>query len=158
VGDSTPRSLDVQLTHSFPVTVEEAFAYITDVGNWHEYWPGFVRLENPERASWAVPGDSLTIVVKLLGRETALHLTLEELGRNELVRYRSRQDRLPPARHERRFTPTSAGFDYTLLVSYEPRRGLAGVFDRTLVKRAIASALHKTVDNLERVFAGRPGA
>jgi hypothetical protein len=167
VGDSTPTvppagdgardasRIDVELTHTFPVTVDEAFAYITDVDNWPAYWPGFVRLESPAGTSWHAPGDRLTIVVRLLGRETALKLSLEEFRPSALVRYTSEQDRLPPARHERHFVATPDGFRYTLSVSFEPRRGPAGAFDRVLVKRAIASALQKTVANLERVFATR---
>lgn len=149
--------VDVELTHAFSVPVEEAFGYITDVSNWHEYWPDFVRLDDPQHAAWGTPGDTLTIVVKLLGRETPLELTLEEFRRNALVRYRSRQAQLPTARHERRFAATPSGLDYTLTVSFEPRSGLAGVFDRVVVRRAIASALRKTVDNLDRVFERRQG-
>lgn len=137
------------------MTADEAFAYITNVDNWHEYWPGFIRIDDPERVTWGTPGDTLTIVVKLLGREVGLNLRLEEFQQNALVRYTSQQDRLPTARHERRFTPTPSGFEYTLSVSFEPRSGLRGLFDRLMVKRAIASALQKTVDNLERVFATR---
>jgi hypothetical protein len=156
MSEPTPRRIEVVRTHFFPVPADEAFAYITNVDNWPEYWPGFVRVE--EGGAWGSPGDRLTIVVKLLGRETALQLTLEEFQRSALVRYASVQDRLPPARHERRFAPSVDGFDYTLSVAYQPRGGLAGVLDRTVVKRAIAGALGKTVGNLERVFASRRAA
>jgi hypothetical protein len=148
--------INIELKHSFPVTVDEAFAYITDTRNWAEYWPDFVRIEDSEHVTWRAPGDTVTVVVRLLGREVALELALEEFERNSLVRYTSQQHRLPPARHERRFAPTPSGFEYTLSVSYEPRAGPTGVLDRTVVKRAIASALRTTIQNLERVFEQRP--
>ncbi len=47
--------IHVELTHSFATPVEDGFAYITDTRNWHEYWPDFVRLENPQSVSWAHP-------------------------------------------------------------------------------------------------------
>jgi hypothetical protein len=145
----------VELSHSFPTPVEDGFTYITDTKNWHEYWPDFVRLENQHDVSWRAPGDTATVVVKLLWRETNLDMTLEEFDRNALVRYTSRQHRLPIARHERRFSPTKTGFEYTLAVSFEPRTGLTGIFDRFLVKRAIASALQKTINNLESALDQR---
>jgi hypothetical protein len=145
----------IELTHSFPTPVATGFEYITDTRNWHEYWPGFVRLENQDDVSWQAPGDRATIVVKLLGRETRLDLTLEEFERDALVRYVSRQERLPEAHHERRFTPTGTGFDYTIGVSIEPRKGLAGLFDRLVLKRAIASALRQTITNLEAPLHAR---
>jgi hypothetical protein len=147
--------IEVELKHAFPVSVDEAFSYITDTRNWAEYWPDFVRVEDPESVAWSAPGDTVTVVVKLLGRNVGLDLTLEEFERNSVVRYTSRQNRLPAARHERRFTPTPDGFDYTLSVSFEPRRGPAGIFDRVVLERAVASALRKTIENLERAFDRR---
>jgi hypothetical protein len=147
--------IDVEREHSFPVAVSDAFAYITNTQNWPEYWPDFVRIEDAEHASWAAPGDNLTVVIKLLGREVPLELTLEELQQDSVVRYTSRQRGLPDARHERRFTATPAGFDYTLSVSFDPRGGPRGIVDRIVVKRAIASALRTTIANLERVFEQR---
>lgn len=150
-----PTLIRVELSHSFPVPADDGFAYITNTENWHEYWPGFVGLEDPESVSWGAPGDTATVVIKLLGRKTKLNLTLEEFEQGALVSYTSRQKGLPPAQHERRFTTTRTGFDYTLSVSFEPRRGPKGIFDRLLLRRAIYSALHKTIENLERVFERR---
>ena len=147
--------INVEVTHSFPVTVGDAFAYITDTQNWSEYWPGFVRIEDSERVSWDAPGDTVTVVIKLMGREVELDMTLEEFQQDSLVRYASHQRGLPPARHERRFTPAPSGFDYTLSVSFDPRPGPKGIFDRVVVKRAVASALRETTKNLERVFDQR---
>jgi hypothetical protein len=147
----------VELSHSFPTPVADGFAYITDTRNWHEYWPDFVRLENAQNVSWSAPGDTATVVVKLLGRKTNLELTLEEFEPNVFVSYTSYQNRLPPAHHERRFSPTPAGFDYTVAVSFEPRSGLKGIFDRVLLKRAIGSAIQKTIHNLEPLL-DRPRA
>ncbi len=150
----------VERSRSFPLPVEEAFAYITDTKNWHEYWPDFVRLENLDGSSWGAPGDSVTVVVELLGRETKLMLKLEEFERDALVRYTSYQRGLPAAHHERRFSGTPTGFDYSVSVSFEPRGGLKVIFDRFMLQRAISRALLKTLDNLESrlllVEAGRP--
>jgi len=42
----------VDLTHTFPVSVGDAFAYITDTGNWKAFLPNFVRLHDPTQATW----------------------------------------------------------------------------------------------------------
>ena len=61
--------LRIEVTHTFDVSVTEAFAYITDMKNWPEYWPDFIRIENPAAAGWSSPGDRATVVIKLLTRE-----------------------------------------------------------------------------------------
>jgi hypothetical protein len=42
--------LRIEVAHTFDVSVTEAFAYITDVKNWPEYWPDFIRIENSAAA------------------------------------------------------------------------------------------------------------
>jgi Polyketide cyclase / dehydrase and lipid transport len=140
--------IKVEHTHRFSTPLAAGFAYITDIANWPAYWPGLVRVSPDSR--WAAPGDTATLVIRLLGREVELVLTLQELEPDQLVKYTSVQQGLPDARHERHFTAAGDEFDYRLVVEYEPRRGPRGVFDRFVVRRAIAGALRRTVENLER--------
>jgi len=145
----------IEVSHTFPVSVAQAFAYITDMKNWPAYWPDFIRIENPSEARWNRPTDKTTIVIKLLNRERILKLELRDFERDGRVAYISRQQGLPDARHERLFKPTPDGCEYRLVVEYEPRAGLAGLFDRWLLKRSVERALHKTVQNLESIFQQR---
>jgi hypothetical protein len=39
-----------------------------------------------------------------------------------------------------------------LVVEYEPRNGLLGLFDRLFMKRGVEGALRKAIENLERRF------
>jgi hypothetical protein len=138
----------LEQTHRFATPLPAGFAYITDIANWPAYWPRLVRVEPGSR--WAAPGDRATIVIRLLGREVELALTLAQLEPNRLVSYTSVQQGLPDARHERHFAAAADGFDYRLVVEYEPRGGLKGLYDRTIVRRAIAGAMRRTVENLQR--------
>jgi Polyketide cyclase / dehydrase and lipid transport len=140
----------VEHEHEFGVSVEEGFAFVTDVANWPRYWPGLVRVESGSR--WSEPGDEARVVTRLMGREVELHMTLRTFEPNTLVEYDSRQAGLPDARHERHFTPTDGGFRYRLVVDYEPRSGLRGGYDRVLVRRGIERALRETTENLERLL------
>ena len=79
-------------------------------------------------------------------------MTLTKLEPNRLVEYTSIQSGLPDARHERHFDGEGQSFDYRLLVEYEPRGGLRGLYDRVLVRRGIERALRQTVKNLEGVL------
>jgi hypothetical protein len=142
----------VEVRHTFPISVADAFAYITDIHNWPEYWPDFVRIENPSAAKWSSPGDHATVVIKLLNRERALNMELKEFIRDARVTYVSKQRGLPDVRHERHFLDAPAGCLYSLVVEYEPRPGLAGLFDRLLVKRSVEQAMRKTVLNLDQIF------
>jgi hypothetical protein len=145
----------IEVSRTFPVSVAEAFSYITDMKNWPEYWPDFIRTENPDEARWSTPGDKATIVIKLLNRERALNMELKEFVKDTRVTYVSRQEGLPDVRHERHFRAVPLGCEYRLVVEYEPRPGLTGLLDRFLVKGSVERAMRKTVQNLEPVFRQR---
>ena len=145
----------IEASHTFPVSVDEAFAYITDMKNWPEYWAGFVRIENPAEAEWSNPGDKITVVIKLLNRERALNMELKEFQKDTRVTYVSRQQGLPDARQERYFQTVPAGCEYRLIVEYQPRQGLTGLFDRLIVKGSVERAMRKLVQNLDKVFQQR---
>lgn len=143
--------------HHFDVPLATGFDFITDLANWPAYWPNIVRVEPGSR--WAAPGDEARIVIVLLGREVELQMTLRRLERNRLVEYDSIQEGLPSARHERIFEEDgTTGFRYRLVVEYEPRAGLRGLYDRFLVGRGVSRALRRTVTNLERVLPQAPVA
>ncbi|HEU0337050.1 MAG TPA: SRPBCC family protein [Gaiellaceae bacterium] len=131
----------------FGVPVAVAFDYVTDPRNWPAFWPGLIRVE--EGGTWAAPGDVSRLRMRLLGREVELLMTLRTFEPNRLVVYDSTQAGLPDARHARQFDETPDGFVYRLTVEYEPRAGLRGLADRTVVRRGVARALHRTTRNLE---------
>ena len=143
----------VEVTHVFGVEVSEAFSCITDIANWPEYWPGFVRLEDQEGARWSEPGDRLTVVLDVLGQERSMHMELDQFQVNSLVTYRTRQDGLPDARHERHFKAAPGGFEYTMVIAFEPRRGCRGLYDRLVIPLGVKRAMRKTIGNLERLLA-----
>ena len=137
----------IEYEHRFAIPVEAGFAFITDIGNWHSYWPGFVRIDPGSR--WGAPGDEARIVVRLLGRNVELHMRLRRFEENRLVVYESTQSGAPDARHERHFVPADDGFLYRIVVEYEPRGGLVGLYDRLVLRRGVERALRQTVANLE---------
>ena len=119
----------VELAHRYDVPVDRGFAFITNTANWPTFWPGFVRLE--PGSEWSAAGDTA-----------------------RLVTYTSTQPGLPDAYHERHFEPDRDGFVYRLVVEYEPRGGVGGVFDRLLLARGIRRAFESTFVALDREFAG----
>ncbi len=134
----------------FRTPVEQGFSKITDPANWPAYWPGLVRVQAESR--WHAPGDQARVVMRLLGREVELTMSLREFIPNRLVTYESAQSGLPDARHERHFAPVDGGFLYRIVIEYEPRRGVRGLVDRTVVRRGIDRAVGQTMDNLERLL------
>jgi uncharacterized protein YndB with AHSA1/START domain len=144
----------VEAAHRFDVTPERGFAFITDTASWPRYWPGYVRLE--QESSWRGVGDTARLVTRLLGRERMLTMTITAFEPNRLVTYTSTQPGLPDALHERHFEPDDGGFVYRLIVEYEPRRGMAGLFDRLLLSRGIRRAFGRTFAALEQEFAAAP--
>ena len=141
----------VEESSTFPVSVSEAFDYITDLDNWPHYWPGFVRIEGRDHVQWGVPGGTVTVVIRLLGREVPLHITVQEFERGRIVRYLSQQSGLAEAYHERHFTSVAGLCLFRTVVAYTPRRIVLGLYDRILVKRAIRRTLRKTHGNLGAV-------
>jgi hypothetical protein len=142
----------VELAHRFAVGVRDGFDYITDLRNWPDYWPDLVRVDPESR--WSEPGDRARLVLRLLGRETEMAMTLGRIEPYRLVEYTSVQGALPEVRHERHFADDGrGGLDYRLVVEYAPRRGAGGLFDRVLLRRAVTRAMRRTVSNLEARFA-----
>jgi len=144
----------VEAGHRFGVPVERGFAFITDPENWPKYWPGYVRLAAGSR--WRTTGDVAHLVTRVLGRERELTMTITGYELNRLVTYRSTQDGLPDALHERHFTADGPSFIYRLAVEYQPRRGLVGVYDRLLLPRAIRGLFKRTIAALERELDASP--
>jgi Polyketide cyclase / dehydrase and lipid transport len=141
----------VEAAHRYEITVERGFAFITNTANWSKFWPGYVRLEEGSR--WEASGDTARLTTRLLGRERELTMTITAFEPNRLVTYTSTQPGLPDAAHERHFEPDGTGFVYRLVVEYEPRGGIAGLFDRFLLERGIRRAFQSTFVALEREFA-----
>ena len=146
----------VEAGQRFDVSVERGFAFITDTANWSKFWPGYVRME--EGSSWGGEGDTTRLVTKLFGRDRLLMMQIERIEANRLVTYRSTQPGLPDAFHERHFESEGGCFVYRLVVEYEPRAGIAGLFDRLLLPRGIATAFQRTFAALHREFRSPPGA
>jgi uncharacterized protein YndB with AHSA1/START domain len=143
----------LEASRRFDVPVERGFAFITDTANWSTFWPGYVRLEEGSR--WGASGDTTRLVTRLFGRERELAMTIKAFEPNRLVTYTSTQPGLPDAYHERHFGPDGDGFVYRLVVEYEPRGGVAGLFDRFLLERGIRRAFERTFVALERQFDTR---
>ena len=135
----------------FRFPLQAGFDYITDLRNWHEYWPNMISLAPQSR--WSQPGDTARLTLRLAGRVTELQMTLTRFEPYELVEYSSVQKGLPRARHERHFADDPDGFAYRIVVEIEPRRGLRRPFDRLVVARAVERTARDTLDNLERRFA-----
>lgn len=131
----------------YDLPVERGFGFITNTENWSRFWPGYVRLEPGSR--WSARGDVARLVTRLFGRERELTMTITAFEPNRLVTYASTQPGLPDVKHERHFDRDGDGFLYKLVVEYEPRRGLAGLFDSALLPRGIRRAFERTLAALE---------
>jgi hypothetical protein len=77
---------------------------------------------------------------------------VKRFEQNRLVTYASTQPGLPDAYHERHFEPDGYEFVYRLVVEYDPRSGVGGVFDRLLLAGGIRRAFESTFAALEREF------
>ena len=140
--------------HRYEVDVERGFSFITDTANWSRYWPGYVQLD--ESSSWGAVGDTARLTTRLFGRERELTMTITAFEPNRLVTYTSRQAGLPDAFHERHFEPDGEVFVYRLVVEYEPRSGIVGLFDRLLLARGISRAFQSTFVALGRGSSRSP--
>jgi hypothetical protein len=85
----------------------------------------------------------------IFGRQRRVELTLERIDPNRSFAYRSRQEGLPDAQHERTFTRDGDGFRFGLSVSYQPRNGAQGLLDRVVLNAAVRRLLARTLDALD---------
>jgi hypothetical protein len=142
----------VSARRTLPVSREEGFDYITDVRNWHTYWPALVAVPESDAVSWSHPGDHTTVVLAIRGKPVEMTLHLDEYRRYDLVAYHSIQSGLPDLRHKRIFRDSNGQLDYELAIEFEPRARFHGIFDRTFVARIARKNLLTTLDNLESIF------
>jgi hypothetical protein len=142
--------MHLEVRHRFAVPLQDGFDYIVEPRNWPEYWPGLIRVQ--PGSQWRAPGDRVRVVMRLLGRNVELEMTLRTFDPYRLVEYTSIQHGFPDVRHERGFSAAGDGFEYRLVVEFEPRTGLRGALDRWLVRRAIERTLHRTVVNLDHNY------
>jgi uncharacterized protein YndB with AHSA1/START domain len=133
----------IEAERRFPVSVRDGFEYITDQANWPEYWPNLVRIEPGSR--WGEPGDVTRMVLRVLRREVPMEMTLGRFEPDRLVEYTSTQVGLPDMRHERHFAAAGASLHYRIVVEFEPR----GLYDRVIVRAAVARAMKRTIANLD---------
>jgi uncharacterized protein YndB with AHSA1/START domain len=143
----------VEVDRRLPVSVHDGFDYITDPGNWPEYWPRLVRIVSARR--WREPGDRACLVLRMLRRDVKLEIELAQIEPYRLVEYTSEQRGLPAARHWRHFEQADDELAYRIAVEYLPRPGWRSLFDRLLVRRAVERTLRETMANLERRFGER---
>jgi uncharacterized protein YndB with AHSA1/START domain len=143
-------AIRIEVERRLPVSVEDGFDYITNPGNWPEYWPRLVRITSAAR--WREPGDRARLVLRMLRREVELEMELVRFEPYRLVEYTSRQRGLPAARHWRHFDRAGDELAYRIAVEYQPRPGRWNPLDRLLVRRAIERTVHETMANLERRF------
>jgi Polyketide cyclase / dehydrase and lipid transport len=115
---------------TFPISAEEAFDYITDLDNWPHYWPGFVRFEDREHSQWGVPGGAVTPVIRLMGRDVPLHITLQEFERGRIVRYMSQQPGLRTHTMSAASAPSQAG---ARIARWSARRRAGSGWESTIV-------------------------
>jgi hypothetical protein len=148
----------LELTHCFAIGLRDGFDYIVEPHNWPEYWPDLIRVQPGSR--WQAPGDRARVVMRLLGRDVELEMTLRTFDPYRLVEYTSVQHGLPDVRHARGFAAAGDGFEYRLALEFAPRAGVRGAFDRVLVRRAVERTMHRTIANLDSRLrhVGRGGA
>jgi len=143
-------AIHIEVERRLPVSLRDGFDYITDPGNWPEYWPRLVRITSARR--WREPGDEASLVLRMFRCEVELEMELVRVEPYRLVEYTSRQRGLPAARHWRHFDPAGDELVYRIVIEYEPRSGWRGPFDQLLVRRAIERTVHETMANLELRF------
>lgn len=131
--------VEVVLTAAFPVSAARAFAFITDPARWQAFFPGFIRLAQPERAPWGTRGDEVTVFARAAGARRALRMTLEERVPGQRVRFFMRQRGFPVVEHERIFLESESGACRVCFVArYQPRRGALAVVDRVLLAHLLS--------------------
>jgi hypothetical protein len=148
----------VDVTRDLPVAVAEGFDFITNVRNWRSYWPGVIEVPDEEHVSWSQPGDEASVILRVRGQPTEMRMKLDEFRPYEGVFYKSTQEGLPVFWHERHFNESQGSLRYTLVIAYEPRKGVRWLVDRLVVARLVRRSLVETLDNLEHIFRQRDHA
>jgi hypothetical protein len=141
----------LHLPHMFPYQRGRRFRSTNE----HRELAGVLARLRPPGGGLALgaSGDRARLVTRLLGRERELRDDRQSVRAQQARDVRQHATRPADADHERYFEPDGDGFVYRLVVEYEPRGGIAGLFDRLLLARGIRSAFERTFMALERELA-----
>lgn len=111
-----------------PFPRDEVFDFVTDPRTWPGQWPQVDAVEDV--LGWDKPGG--TCRVRLAGgREHVVELL--ELDRPRRMRDVARLPGLPEVEHERVFAEVPEGTWLQNYARYDPRPGLSGLLDRTVL-------------------------
>ncbi len=140
----------IERSRVFPVSPEVGFDWITKPTNWPEFWPDLVDIPDLEQTRWQEPGDTARLQMRLAGRLTELHMTLDQLSRPSLVRY-TPPSRVCPMRRTSDSSsrpPVGSSTRWSSVSSHAPVSGGSSTGQSSGI--ATSRALRRTLDNLER--------
>ncbi|MEV0270666.1 SRPBCC family protein [Hamadaea sp. NPDC050747] len=134
-----------------PFPRDEVFEYLADPRNWPLLQPEIEAVDDLD--GWDKPGGRC--VLRLRGGRTQRHELLD-FDQPRLLREVARSDGLPEIEHERVFADLADGTWLQNYARYDPRPGIAGLFDRTVLawvlrrryQRLWAAAAQRLTDSL----------
>lgn len=144
-----------EISRTFPVPRKKAYDYLVDFHNWPLWYSGLIEILEPDTAAWAMPGDKVGFVYKLLGRRLEGECLLEEMEPAEYVKMTTSM----PAVGETHFEwfYSDAGDDSVtlraIMETEEPTRLFGKLIDKTVLPKFLERDLTSTFDHLEETFA-----
>ncbi len=151
---SAPGTERISYGAVVPLPPTEAFAFVSDPGNWHLFFDS-VRSAEAD-ADWGDVGGHARMTNAMLGRtiESELELTVWDPPRE--FRYTARQPGRPDLDNRRVFVPLPDGTRLQGTTESQPRGGLAGLTDQML-GQALQRMYDKAMAKLPQVATGHSG-
>ncbi len=141
-----------ELTRTFPVEMKTSWDYLNDPHHWQEWFVNLISVENPD-VRWSEPGDSVRFSYRLLGRTITGECIIDEREEPTRIAYTARMAGFPDVHHRWDHTDLGGVISTTVVLETdEPTSFFGKTIDRTLIPRALARDLRRTLDNLEDIF------
>ncbi|MFO7549212.1 MAG: SRPBCC family protein [Acidimicrobiia bacterium] len=146
--------MHAELSHTYPVPLEQGFDYVADFHNWPSWYVGMSEILEPEQASWRDPGDEVRFRYSVLGRQVEGVAILEDRTPAEMARFRTEVPGLPVFHftyHYSRIGRDSFELNVTMDTD-EPTTLFGRAVDRTLLPRTVERDVERSLENLEDIF------
>jgi hypothetical protein len=154
-ADGDPRGIryrEIRYGAVLPVEPDRAFGFVSDPGNWPEFFPGIRSTD--ASPGWGRPGGRGRMVTSFLGRAVASDLEVTEWDPPRAFRYVARHHGRPDLDNHRVFEPAGPGTRLVGTTRIPVRPGPRGLVDRVSL-RVLRRMYGRAMDRLPDVL-GRP--
>jgi carbon monoxide dehydrogenase subunit G len=144
---------EVRFDGVVPAPPADVFDLLADARNWPSVMPGVETVDGVD--GWGAPGGRCRLTIRLLGQSRTFDCEMTDVDRPQLFRYLAREEGQPTSSNACRFAEVAGGTRVEISAQRDARRGVAGLYDRSVVPWALKRMLDRQMTAVTTTLAQR---